>query len=135
VPVGTPTSREPEAAETAYAGLAQPVEVRVRWGPREGWFERAGRGLVEAEFTVDTESNRVALRLDGRAVRRLDDRELPSEGIVTGAVQVPADGRPLVFLNDHPVTGGYPVVAVVEPTELGRLSQMRPGDRLRFHAS
>jgi biotin-dependent carboxylase-like uncharacterized protein len=132
--VGVPTGRQPVAAEAVMADAAQPDVVRVRWGPRERWFERDGRALVEQEFTVDTESDRVALRLDGGTVRRLDERELPSEGIVTGAVQVPGDGRPLVFLNDHPVTGGYPVVAVVEPAERSRLSQVRPGDRLRFRA-
>ena len=54
--------------------------------------------------------------------------ELPSEGIVLGAVQVPADGQPLIFLADHPTTGGYPVIAVVDRVDLPLLAQARPGD-------
>jgi allophanate hydrolase subunit 2 len=65
-------------------------------------------------------------------LERSVDEELVSEGIVTGAVQVPASGRPLVFLADHPVTGGYPVVGVVTSTGLAACAQARPGDRLRF---
>ena len=53
--------------------------------------------------------------------------------MVTGAIQVPADGRPLIFLTDHPTTGGYPVIAVVDEKEVPRLAQARPGTSLRFH--
>jgi allophanate hydrolase subunit 2 len=57
---------------------------------------------------------------------------VPSEGIVVGAVQVPPDGRPVVFLADHPTTGGYPVVAVVEERDLWQCAQLRPGEPVRF---
>jgi allophanate hydrolase subunit 2 len=58
--------------------------------------------------------------------------ELASEGIVLGAVQLPPDGRPIVFLADHPTTGGYPVVAVVDPADLWVCAQLRPGEQVRF---
>ena len=58
--------------------------------------------------------------------------ELRSEGLVGGAVQVPPDGQPVVFLADHPTTGGYPVVGVVEPAELPAFAQLRPGSSVRF---
>ena len=58
--------------------------------------------------------------------------ELPSEPVVTGAVQVPANGRPVVFLADHPTTGGYPVVGVVPAQELATLAQVRPGTVVRL---
>ena len=61
--------------------------------------------------------------------------ELPSEGLVLGAVQVPADGQPLVFLADHPTTGGYPVIAVVEDGDVDGCAQVRPGDEVRFQWS
>jgi len=77
-------------------------------------------------------SNRIGVRLSGVALERSVTHELPSEGIVEGAVQVPNDGQPLVFLADHPTTGGYPVIAVVDPAEIGRIAQARPGDTLRF---
>ena len=61
--------------------------------------------------------------------------ELPSEGLVLGAVQVPADGQPLLFLADHPTTGGYPVIAVVEDGDVDSSAQARPGDEVRFRWS
>jgi allophanate hydrolase subunit 2 len=62
----------------------------------------------------------------------LREDELASEGMVLGAVQVPPDGQPVVFLADHPVTGGYPVVAVVRLTDVALCAQLRPGDEVRF---
>ena len=53
-------------------------------------------------------------------------------GLVLGAVQVPTDGQPLIFLADHPTTGGYPVIAVVDPDDLDSIAQARPGTSLRF---
>jgi allophanate hydrolase subunit 2 len=81
---------------------------------------------------VRPDSDRVGARLDGAPLRRLRDDELPSEGLVTGAIQVPHDGRPIVMLADHPVTGGYPVVGIVEPADLPVVAQARPGTPLRF---
>ena len=102
-------------------------------GPRRDWFaEVAARELVTADYTVQTTSNRIGVRLEGPPLRRVVEHELPSEGIVEGAVQVPGDGRPLVFLADHPVTGGYPVIAVVDAGDIARVAQARPGETLRF---
>lgn len=107
--------------------------VRVRLGPRDDWFApEAVARLVSEWWTVSPASNRVAARLDGPALARAVAGELPSEGLVLGAVQVPSDGRPLIFLADHPTTGGYPVIGVVEPADLPVLAQARPGARLRF---
>jgi allophanate hydrolase subunit 2 len=72
------------------------------------------------------------MRLDGEPLRRTDKRELPSEGMVRGAIQVPPGGEPVVFLADHPVTGGYPVVAVVVDADVDRAAQIRPGQSVRF---
>ena len=90
--------------------------------------------LTTAEWTVRTASDRVGLRLSGPVLGRAVDRELPSEGLVPGAVQVPPDGAPVLFLADHPVTGGYPVLAVVRTIDIGAAAQLRPGDVLRFRA-
>lgn len=125
-----------EAVDTVSP--APPVDVstlRVSPGPRADWFTtEARRLLLAAEYVVTADSNRVAVRLAGPELERARPGELASEGIVTGAVQVPSNGQPLVFLTDHPVTGGYPVIAVVDPADLSRLAQARPGDRLRFVA-
>jgi allophanate hydrolase subunit 2 len=74
------------------------------------------------------------MRLDGTPLERAIDRELPSEGVVRGALQVPPSGLPTLFLADHPVTGGYPVIAVVLDRDVDDAAQVRPGQRLRFRA-
>ena len=79
-----------------------------------------------------TESNRVGLRLAGPALQRAGAEELPSEGMVLGAVQVPPDGQPVVLLADRPPTGGYPVAAVVHPDDVWQCAQLRPGEPVRF---
>ncbi|WP_323095265.1 urea amidolyase family protein [Intrasporangium sp. YIM S08009] len=109
------------------------VVLDVTPGPRAEWCDLAD--LPAASFTVSSRSNRVGLRLEGSPVRRVDafaDAELPSEPLVAGAVQVPPGGEPVVFLADHPVTGGYPVVAVVTRRDVDRAAQLRPGDRVRL---
>lgn len=111
------------------------VHLQVVLGPRDDWFTADARRDLEAEtWTVHPDSNRIGLRLRGPQLQRAVTHELPSEGTVAGALQVPADGQPVVFLADHPVTGGYPVIAVVTSGDLPRLAQARPGQQLRFHA-
>jgi biotin-dependent carboxylase-like uncharacterized protein len=107
--------------------------VRVFPGPRLDWFApEAWRRLTHARYQVASDSNRVAVRLDGPALERSVTDELPSEGIVRGAVQVPSSGQPLVFLADHPTTGGYPVPAYVVDEDVDLVAQLRPGEVLRF---
>jgi biotin-dependent carboxylase-like uncharacterized protein len=113
--------------------LPRPGPLRVHAGPHEDFFEDTVLAdLCAATYVVRPESNRVGLRLEGPSVGRRGSRELASEGMVLGAVQVPPDGQPVVLLADHPPTGGYPVVAVVHPDDLWRCGQLRPGERVRF---
>ncbi|MGW0501833.1 5-oxoprolinase subunit C family protein [Micromonospora sp. NPDC003241] len=108
------------------------VHLTVRLGPRQDWFTPAALDrLLGTAYQVSPLSNRVGARLSGAPLPRAVAGELPSEGIVLGAVQVPADGQPLVFLADHPTTGGYPVIAVVD--DVTPLAQARPGTTVRFH--
>lgn len=108
-------------------------ELPLLPAPRPGLFaEDALAALSGAEYTVGSASNRIALRLDGPAVRRAGPDTIPSEGTVLGAVQVPADGRPIIFLADHPPTGGYPVIGVVPEAALDLCAQAAPGARVRF---
>lgn len=117
----------------AVRRLLPPVTLRLVPGPRLDWFTGPALDtLTGSSYGVSPDSNRIGLRLDGPALARRRKEELPSEGIVLGAIQVPASGQPLVFLNDHPTTGGYPVIAVVVPEDLARCAQMRPGDEVRF---
>jgi biotin-dependent carboxylase-like uncharacterized protein len=107
--------------------------VELAPGPRADWFTPAARAtLFETVWTVSNDADRVGLRLEGPALERQVTGELPSEGMVAGALQVPPSGTPVVLLADGPVTGGYPVIAVVAATSLDLLAQARPGTRLRF---
>nr|WP_218886071.1 urea amidolyase family protein [Kineococcus aurantiacus] len=110
------------------------VVLDVVLGPRDDWFTPAAvRRFCDQEWVVTPRSNRVGLRLDGEPLERAVTGELPSEGTVPGAVQVPPDGRPVVFAADHPVTGGYPVIACVAAHHLDLLAQVPAGARVRFH--
>ncbi|GAA2269613.1 MULTISPECIES: 5-oxoprolinase subunit C family protein [Kitasatospora] len=114
---------------------APPVELvlRLRPGPRADWFTaEALAGLARARYRVATASNRIALRTEGPALARTREDELPSEGVMLGSVQVPPNGLPVIFLADHPTTGGYPVIGVVPATDLAAAAQARPGTPLRF---
>ena len=120
-PVGVDTPRPPRRSGV----------VRLRLGPRDDWFEPAAvEALDGSSYTVGSSSNRIALRLEGDAVGWARKEELPSEGVVLGAVQVPPNGQPVVFLHDHPTTGGYPVVGVVVADDLAGCAQLRPGERI-----
>jgi biotin-dependent carboxylase-like uncharacterized protein len=108
----------------------EPV-LRLVAGPRDDWFETLAP-LTSGGYEVTAKSNRVGVRLDGPALRRRRRGELPSEGMVTGALQVPPNGLPIIFLADHPTTGGYPVAAVLAARDVPRAAQLRPGQRVRF---
>ncbi|MGW0188624.1 5-oxoprolinase subunit C family protein [Streptomyces sp. NPDC003362] len=135
LPLGTPG--EPHARVDAAPQPAPPAELvlRVTFGPRDDWFTpEALRAFTSRPYRVSAASNRIGLRTEGPALARARTGELPSEGMVLGAVQVPPDGRPVVFLADHPTTGGYPVIAVVRPTDLAAAAQAVPGTPVRFVA-
>lgn len=128
LPLG-PAHRPPHGTEAVPR--PRHGQLRVRLGPRAEWFTAAAlEALDGAEYAVSADSNRIGLRLSGPVVERGRHDELPSEGMVLGAVQVPPSGQPVVFLHDHPTTGGYPVVAVVTTEDLPVCAQARPGDRV-----
>ncbi|WP_270886518.1 biotin-dependent carboxyltransferase family protein [Pedococcus sp. 5OH_020] len=110
------------------------VVLDTRPGPRWDWLADPAQ-LAETEWLVSATSDRVGVRLDGPRLLRDDGRrtaEVPSEGLVRGAVQLPPDGRPVVFLADHPVTGGYPVVAVLTGPTADAAAQVVPGQPVRL---
>lgn len=107
--------------------------LRVLPGPRQDWFTpEALTVLCSAPYQVSADSNRVGMRLTGPVLHRRITAELPPEAMVTGALQVPPSGQPLVFLADHPTTGGYPVIGVVVDEDLPLAAQARPGQTLHF---
>lgn len=102
-------------------------------GPRDDWFDAAAlESLCAQEWAVTPRSNRVGMRLEGEPLRRSRDGELPSEGTMAGALQIPPEGQPVLFLADHPITGGYPVIAVVVDHQLDVAAQVPIGGSIRF---
>jgi len=123
------------AAEQAAARHEPQQTLRIWPGPRLDWFvDGAFHTLTATEFRV-TDTSRVGTRLHGAPLERARLGELPSEGMVEGAVQVPPDGNPIVMLAGHPATGGYPVIAVVDPGDLHHMAQAPVGAALRFRAA
>lgn len=112
------------------------VVVRVTPGPRRDWFTDAGwESFTTQSYVVSSNSNRVGVRLEGEPLERAREGELASEGMALGAIQIPPSGLPVIFLADHPVTGGYPVIAYVTTPTLPTCAQLRPGQPLRFTSS
>lgn len=133
VPVGPPAGEFPRLEQAPVAPLTVgPVTLRVVRGPREDWFT-APDALVTTAWTATDHADRVGLRLAGTPLEhRWPDRQLPSEGMVRGAIQVPPNGRPVILGADHPVTGGYPVIGVLVDADTDRAAQLRPGQTVRL---
>jgi biotin-dependent carboxylase-like uncharacterized protein len=130
LPVGE-ASGSPAAVDTSRPRTPGPL--RLRPGPRADRVAGDALELLCAtSYAVSPDSDRIGLRLVGDPLPLARTDELPSEGMVLGAVQVPPGGLPVVFLADHPTTGGYPVVAVVEPDDLWLCAQLRPGESVGF---
>ncbi|MCI1223825.1 MAG: 5-oxoprolinase subunit PxpB [Bifidobacterium subtile] len=110
------------------------TELTAALGPRDDWFTaQAIDDLLGQCWSVTTRSDRVGLRLNAeRPLERIVTRELDSEGTVAGAIEVPGNGQPVLFLRDHPVTGGYPVIAVLDPDSLALAGQLPAGALVRF---
>ncbi len=130
------------ATDGGLVGVFDPAEfasgpiLNVVPGPRDDWFTAdAWRTLSSALWTVTAEANRIGIRLSGPTLERRVTRELPSEPMVVGALQVPPDGQPILFLADHPVSGGYPVIGVVSRADVHLAAQLRPGRSARFRAT
>ncbi|MFB7666755.1 biotin-dependent carboxyltransferase family protein [Kitasatospora sp. NPDC056138] len=133
LPVGPAVGPHPGVDLTPLPAPPAELVLRLRPGPRADWFAAAAlAGLAHARYRVAAASNRIALRTEGPALARARTGELPSEGMVLGAVQVPPDGLPVIFLADHPTTGGYPVIGVVPAPDLAAAAQSRPGTPIRF---
>ncbi|WP_431237889.1 5-oxoprolinase/urea amidolyase family protein [Mycolicibacterium aichiense] len=133
LPVGTPSERYPELDQAPVAAIAAGrIELRVVPGPRDDWFAGPDT-LIHTDWVATDRSDRVGMRLSGRPLTyRWPDRQLPSEGAVRGAIQVPPNGQPVILGPDHPVTGGYPVIGVVTDADTDTVAQIRPGQSVRL---
>lgn len=131
LPIGTDVAGE--VTGVTAAPVPAPGRLRMVPGPRDDWFTPAALDRLATEaWTLRGESDRIGIRLEGPRLDRARPDELTSEPALPGAIQVPPDGRPILFGPDAPVTGGYPVIAVVRDDDLDAAAQLRPGDSLRF---
>ncbi|MEX8194142.1 5-oxoprolinase/urea amidolyase family protein [Comamonas guangdongensis] len=126
---------EAQQPPAALPAAGQEVVLDVTLGPRTDWFTPEAVALLASQrWQVTPQSNRVGLRLAGDvALSRAITGELPSEGTPLGAIQVPASGQPVLFLADHPLTGGYPVIGCVAPHHLDLAGQIPVGAWIRFN--
>lgn len=135
-----PLSRE-RAPDRTEVGLAEPPPsgrerpIRLVLGPQQDHFtEAALQRLVSEEFIVSKHSDRMGMRLDGPPLAHRDGYNIVSDGIATGAIQVPGSGQPILLLADHQTTGGYPKIATVISADIPVVGRRRPGDAIRFTA-
>ncbi len=131
LPLGHPTGTPTIDAAPLTPLTSTELRLRPLPGPRLDWLDGGLDALAQRTWTVSTRSDRVGVRLEGEPLHRAPD-ELPSEGMVRGAIQLPPSGLPVIFGSDHPVTGGYPVVAILTERDSDRLTQARPGQAIRL---
>lgn len=138
LPVGAAAEDGPEHALGGSAdALYGDGPIRVVLGPQDDHFtEAAVAAFLSAPYRITKEADRMGFRLDGPALEHHEDKgyNIVSDGIATGAVQVPGNGLPIILLADHQSAGGYPKIACVASCDLPRLGRMTPGTTLTFEA-
>jgi biotin-dependent carboxylase-like uncharacterized protein len=108
---------------------------RATEGPQASWFAaEAQAGFYDTPWKVTEACDRMGIRLSGRPVPLAKPRELATEGVLLGSIQVPPGGLPIVLFVEHQTTGGYPKIASVIAADLARLGGVRPRDTIRFEA-
>jgi biotin-dependent carboxylase-like uncharacterized protein len=109
--------------------------VRVVLGPQEDRFTEKGiQTFLSATYTVTKEADRMGIRLDGEVIEHTGGADIASEGVVSGSIQVPGNGKPIILMADRQTTGGYTKIATVISADLPRVGRMKPGDTLTFTA-
>ena len=113
--------------------LFTPGPLRATDGPQLTDFSEDVRStFFSSDFVVKEDSNRMGLRLAGPVILRSRAEEIITEGVSTGAIQIPPDGQPILLFVEHPTTGGYPKIASIISADLHRVGQLRPRDLVRF---
>ncbi len=109
------------------------LELRVRLGPQDDYFTKEGiNTFLHSDYAVSAQSDRMGYRLDGPPIRHKSKADIVSDGIPSGAVQVPGDGLPIVLLADRQTTGGYTKIATVISADIAKIAQAMPGNQVRF---
>jgi len=114
--------------------LGKAILLRVIPGPQDHHFTKNGfETFYSTSYQVTSHCDRMGIRLEGPKIERRPDVEdsIISEGLISGAIQVPGDGKPIIILTEL-VTGGYTKIATIISTDLPKVAQLKPGDRVRF---
>jgi biotin-dependent carboxylase-like uncharacterized protein len=130
-------SDAPNAPELALDDVPIDADapVRVVLGPQDDYFSEEGiEAFLSSAYTVSREADRMGYRLAGPRIAHARGFNIVSDGIVTGSIQVPGAGEPIVMMADRQTTGGYPKLATVVSADLRLVSQRRSGEALRFAA-
>jgi biotin-dependent carboxylase-like uncharacterized protein len=131
-------SQAPERGEVRLASvpdLGLKAPIRVVLGPQDDYFTKEAIATFTAEpYQVSREADRMGLRLEGPPLAHRDGYNIVSDGIATGAIQVPGSRQPILLLADHQTTGGYPKIAIVIAADLPVVGRRKPGDAIRFVA-
>ena len=132
--LGKGTRSSPKHLRTgAIDGLPRSGPIRVTRGAQKDWFSNEeNEKFLATSFTVSEQSDRAGLRLKGGPIQPLEKKQLLTDGIPLGAVQVPQDGQPIILFVDQQTTGGYPKIANVIAAAMHRVGQLRPRDEVRF---
>ena len=128
-----PAGADRRLPETGVKEGAGPI--RVVLGPQADYFgAEALQTFLSSPYTVSRETDRMGMRLDGPTLNHVKGYNIPSDGIVTGAIQVPGSGQPIILLADRQTTGGYPKIGCAISADMPRLGRLRPGDEVAFAA-
>jgi biotin-dependent carboxylase-like uncharacterized protein len=146
--LGSPYPRPLQAGDELQTGKAsgaaeQRIElppasdgpIRVLWGPQDDEFADDSKKLfIDSEWKISATSDRMGYRLEGPVIKHLHGHNIVSDGTVTGSLQVPGNGQPIVLMPDRGTSGGYPKIATVISADFGRFAQTPAGRAFRFKA-
>ena len=108
-------------------------KIRIIKGTNYDYFSEKGKKIFfNKEFNVSKLSDRMGMRLEGVKLENTTSKNIKSEGITKGSIQIPGDGQPIVLLSDHPTIGGYPKIANVITADYDKLVQKTPGSKIKF---
>ena len=107
--------------------------IRVLKGPQFDYFSKESqKDFFSTEYKVSNLTDRMGMRMEGTLMENIVSANIRSEGITKGAIQVPADGQPIILLTDYPTIGGYPKISNVTSVDYNLLIQKIPGDKIFF---
>lgn len=112
---------------------ANSVQIRAVSGPQDDYFTQKGKKTFFSEaYTITQAADRMGFKLDGTPIENINGVDIVSDGIALGSVQVPSNGKPIVMLADRQTTGGYAKIATVISSDIPKLVQLKPGDKVYF---